>query len=168
MLFFPWTVHIHLGAWAYAGQTGRMTDAAAYFSGPGAVWDLVWIVLGLFSWRVLTRSYFEEHVFPADAFWGRANRVVPMRRAPRRVPRRVLLRHVPLDRLEPLGARRPPLPLRHLVGRSALGERRALAAPDLASARWGSARSSAPGAAIVFTSRLEFGKKSWAAIRSKT
>ncbi len=78
MLFFPWTVHIHLGAWAYAGQTGRLTDAAAYFSGPGAVWDLVWIVLGLWSWRVLTRSYFEEHVFPADAFWSKANKYIPV------------------------------------------------------------------------------------------
>ena len=33
MLFFPWTIHTHFGAWAYAGQTGRTTDAAAYFSG---------------------------------------------------------------------------------------------------------------------------------------
>jgi len=78
MLFFPWTIHIHFGAWAYAGQTGRLTDAAAYFSGPGAVWDLVWIVYGIFCWRVLTRSYFEQHVFTADAFWSRANRVVPV------------------------------------------------------------------------------------------
>jgi hypothetical protein len=78
MLFFPWTVHIHFGAWAYAGQTGRVTDAAAYFSGPGAVWDLVWIVYGIFCWRVLTRSYFEQHVFTADVFWSRANRMVPV------------------------------------------------------------------------------------------
>ena len=35
MLLFPWTFHFHLNAWAYAGQTGRMTDAAAYFSGLG-------------------------------------------------------------------------------------------------------------------------------------
>ena len=53
-----------------------MTDAAAYFSGPGAVWDLVWIVYGIFCWRVLTRSYFERHVFTADTFWSRANRFV--------------------------------------------------------------------------------------------
>ena len=44
MLLFPWTFHFHLGAWAYAGQTGRTTDAAAYFSGLGGMWDLVWIV----------------------------------------------------------------------------------------------------------------------------
>jgi hypothetical protein len=77
MLFFPWTVHVHVGAWAYAGQTGRMTDAAAYFSGPGGVWDAVWIVYGIFSWRVLTRSYFEEHVYTADRFWPSANRILP-------------------------------------------------------------------------------------------
>ena len=29
MLFFPWTQHFHIDAWAYAGQTGRMVDAAA-------------------------------------------------------------------------------------------------------------------------------------------
>ena len=72
-VFFPWTLHIHLGAWAYAGQTGRLHDAAAYFSGLGAVWDAVWIAYGLFSWRVLTRSYFEQHIYPADKFWTVAN-----------------------------------------------------------------------------------------------
>ena len=38
MLFFPWTQNIHIGAWAYAGQTGRLTDAGAYFSGLGCMW----------------------------------------------------------------------------------------------------------------------------------
>ena len=66
MLFFPWTFHVHFDAWAYAGQTGRLTDAAAYFSGLGGMWDAVWIVYGLVSWQVLTRSYFETHVFTAD------------------------------------------------------------------------------------------------------
>jgi len=47
MLLFPWTHHFTLGAWAYAGQTGRLTDAGAYFSGLGSMWDLVWIVYGL-------------------------------------------------------------------------------------------------------------------------
>jgi hypothetical protein len=42
------------------------------------VWDAVWIVYGTFSWRVLTRSYFEEHVYTADQFWSRANRLVPV------------------------------------------------------------------------------------------
>ena len=57
MLLFPWTFHVHLNAWAYAGQTGRMTDAAAYFSGLGGMWDAVWIVYGLFAWRVITGEY---------------------------------------------------------------------------------------------------------------
>jgi hypothetical protein len=76
MLFFPWTVHVHFDAWAYAGQTGRLTDAAAYFSGPGAVWDLFWIVYGFFSWRVLTRAYFERHVITADQLWTKASRLL--------------------------------------------------------------------------------------------
>jgi len=78
MLFFPWTWHVHFDAWAYAGQTGRMTDAAAYFSGLGGMWDAVWIVYGLLSWQVLTRSYFERHVYTADAFWSKASRIVPL------------------------------------------------------------------------------------------
>jgi len=77
MLFFPWTAHVHFGAWAYAGQTGRFTDAAAYFSGPGAIWDAFWIVYGLFCWRVITRGYFERYVYPADSFWTRLNRFLP-------------------------------------------------------------------------------------------
>jgi len=76
MLLFPWTYHFHLGAWAYAGQTGRLTDAAAYFSGLGSMWDLVWIVYGLVCWRVLTKSYFDAVIWPADGFWGWANRWV--------------------------------------------------------------------------------------------
>jgi hypothetical protein len=77
MLFFPWTIHVHLDAWAYAGQTGRMTDAAAYFSGLGGMWDAVWIVYGLYSWRVLTRDYFDRIIYPTDRFFSVANRVLP-------------------------------------------------------------------------------------------
>jgi hypothetical protein len=77
MLLFPWTHHFNLGAWAYAGQTGRMTDAAAYFSGLGGMWDAVFIVYGLFSWRVLTQSYFFRYVAPADRFWGWAGKLLP-------------------------------------------------------------------------------------------
>ena len=77
MLLFPWTFHFHLGAWAYAGQTGRLTDAAAYFSGLGSAWDAVWMVYGLYSWRVLTTRYFDEHIYPADRFWSAANRLLP-------------------------------------------------------------------------------------------
>jgi hypothetical protein len=77
MLLFPWTFHFHIGAWAYAGQAGRVTDAAAYFSGLGAMWDLVWILFGLYSWRVLTSEYFDNYIFRADRLWPWANRVVP-------------------------------------------------------------------------------------------
>lgn len=75
-LFFPWMQHFAIGAWAYAGQYGREVDAAAYFSGLGGIWDAFWIVYGLFSWRVLTRDYFERYVVPADRFWGWAGQHV--------------------------------------------------------------------------------------------
>jgi hypothetical protein len=77
MLFFPWIQNIHIGAWAYAGHTGRFTDAAAYFSGLGSMWDLVFVVYGLVNWRLLTRAYFTETIVQADGFWGKARRVVP-------------------------------------------------------------------------------------------
>jgi len=78
MLFFPFsTERISVGAWAYAGQTGRYTDAAAYFSGLGFVWDGVWLVYGLFCWRVLTTAYFRGTIVPADPFWGWARRFLP-------------------------------------------------------------------------------------------
>jgi membrane-bound metal-dependent hydrolase YbcI (DUF457 family) len=70
MLFFPFTDNLFsVGAWAYAGQTGRFTDAGAYFSGFGFVWDGVFLVWALASWRVLTRSYFRSTVAQADPFW---------------------------------------------------------------------------------------------------
>jgi hypothetical protein len=77
MLLFPWTYLFSLGAWAYAGQTGRYTDAGAYFSGLGFVWDGVWLVWGVFSWRVLTRTYFRETVAPADPFWRKGAQFLP-------------------------------------------------------------------------------------------
>jgi len=77
MLFFPWTHHFALGIWAYAGQTGRVTDAAAYYSGLGWVWDALWIVLALLCWPVFRRSYFHERVVPADGFWAWSGRVLP-------------------------------------------------------------------------------------------
>ena len=67
MLFFPLsTHHVALGAWAYAGQYGRLTDAAAYFSGLGFVWDGFWVLCALLSWRVVTRDYFRSVIVPAD------------------------------------------------------------------------------------------------------
>jgi hypothetical protein len=78
MLFFPFSTHLFsAGAWAYAAQTGRYTDAGAYYSGLGFVWDGVFVVWGILSWRVLTRSYFLETVVKADPFWARAGRVFP-------------------------------------------------------------------------------------------
>lgn len=123
MLFFPWTLHVHFGAWAYAGQTGRFTDAAAYFSGPGAVWDAFWIVYGLFCWRVITRDYFERHVFPEDSFWKKLNRVLP--KSALLVTYRAAFfygtsRWICVDALGPRG---PPLSIRPLLGRPALGKR---------------------------------------------
>ena len=77
MLFFPLSTEtIAAGAWAYAGELGRYTDAGAYFSGLGFVWDGVWVVWGLLAWRVLTRAYFRETIVPADPFWRFAGRFV--------------------------------------------------------------------------------------------
>jgi hypothetical protein len=78
MLLFPFTTHLFsVGAWAYAGQAGRLTDAGAYFSGLGFVWDGIFVVWALLSWRVLTRSYFRETIVAADPFWRWAGRYFP-------------------------------------------------------------------------------------------
>ena len=78
MLFFPFTTaNVHADAWAYAAQTGRFTDAGAYYSGLGWVWDGVWVVYGLLAWRVLTRAYFVETIVPADPFWSWLGRFAP-------------------------------------------------------------------------------------------
>lgn len=78
MLLFPFTTHhFTVGAWAYAGQTGRFTDAAAYFSGLGFVFEGFWIVLGLLYWRTLTRSYFHATVASADGLWPWLGRRLP-------------------------------------------------------------------------------------------
>lgn len=78
MLFFPFTTEtVSVGAWAYAGQEGRFTDAAAYFSGLGFVWDGVWVVYGLLAWRVITRGYFLDTIVPADPVWRWFGRWLP-------------------------------------------------------------------------------------------
>jgi hypothetical protein len=70
MLFFPFSTHTYsLGMWAYAGQKGHYGDAAAYYSSLGGVWDAIWIVIALVSWRVFTRSYFLDVVVPTDPVW---------------------------------------------------------------------------------------------------
>lgn len=74
MLFFPfWTGHVHFDVWAYAGETGRYTDGAAYFSSLGFVWDGFWIGMVLLNWRVLQTEYFRLRV-AVDPFWGFLNR----------------------------------------------------------------------------------------------
>lgn len=78
MLFFPFSMtHVHVDAWAYAVEAGRLTDAAAYFSGPGLVWDAFWIGLGLLCWRALRRDYFLGTIVPADPIWRRLGRRIP-------------------------------------------------------------------------------------------
>ena len=48
----------------------------AYFSGLGFVWDGVFVVWALLSWRVITRAYFRETIVAADPFWSWAGRYV--------------------------------------------------------------------------------------------
>ncbi len=78
MLAFPFSTHIYsIGLWPYAAEAGRLGDAAAYFSGPALVWDGLWVVLAIASWRVLTKQYFREVIAPTDPFWGWAGRRLP-------------------------------------------------------------------------------------------
>ena len=77
MLLFPWTFHFHLNAWAYAGQTGRMTDAAAYFSGLGCMWDARLDRLRPLLVARATSAYFDNVIYRADAFWPWVNRAIP-------------------------------------------------------------------------------------------
>lgn len=83
MLLFPlsvrnWTVE----TWAYAATRdgGKYLDAAAYYSSLGLVMDLFWLVVVLFSWRVLTREYWRTNVVPADPHaWAWLGRFLPER-----------------------------------------------------------------------------------------
>jgi hypothetical protein len=78
MLFFPFTDHlVAVGAWAYAGQTGRQIDAGAYYSGLGFVWDGLFLVWAVIGWRVLTREYFRSTVMQGDPFWRWAGKTLP-------------------------------------------------------------------------------------------
>jgi membrane-bound metal-dependent hydrolase YbcI (DUF457 family) len=75
MGLFPFsTMHLTTGAYAYAGELGRLPDAHAYYTGLGGMCDLVFAAILLLNWRVLTTSYFEREVAPSDpAFiWLRA------------------------------------------------------------------------------------------------
>jgi hypothetical protein len=72
MLFFPFTTqHYSGGMWAYAATAGRYGDAAAYYGSLGGVWDLLWLLIALASWRVFRKDYFETVVLPNDPrAWG--------------------------------------------------------------------------------------------------
>jgi membrane-bound metal-dependent hydrolase YbcI (DUF457 family) len=71
MLLFPFSTHLFsIDVWAYAGQTTRLTDAAAYYSGLGFVWDAFWVVCGLLCWRMLKADYFRSTIAPVDPVWG--------------------------------------------------------------------------------------------------
>jgi membrane-bound metal-dependent hydrolase YbcI (DUF457 family) len=78
MLFFPLSLErVDFGAWAYAGETGRYLDGAAYFSSLGFVWDGFWIALVALNWRVLSLEHFRAEVVPYDPFWAFAGRLLP-------------------------------------------------------------------------------------------
>ena len=105
MLFFPFTTHLFsIGAWAYAGELGRQVDAGAYFSGLGFVWDGVWVV-----WAMPELAGTDGGVLPPRG--GGRRPVLPLGGedavravAAGHLPRRVLLRDLPLDRVDDLGA----------------------------------------------------------------
>ena len=71
MVFFPFTTqHYSLGMWQYSSQMGRYGDAASYYSGLGAVWDVFWlVVLVLVARRALGADYFRENVESTDDVW---------------------------------------------------------------------------------------------------
>ncbi len=83
MLLFPitalnWTSQ----TWAYAATVdgGKYLDAAAYYSSLGLAMDVFWLVVVLFSWRVLTREYWRVNIIPADArVWAFFARFLPER-----------------------------------------------------------------------------------------
>ena len=71
LLFFPFsTTHFSTGMWAYAATEGRHGDAAAYYSSLGGAWDILWLVIGLLSWRVLSAEFLRSRVGTADPAWG--------------------------------------------------------------------------------------------------
>jgi hypothetical protein len=55
MAWFPFsTGHVSVGAYAYAGDLGRLTDAHAYYTSLGGAIDLLCAVLVLLSRRPAT------------------------------------------------------------------------------------------------------------------
>lgn len=68
MPFFPFSTEpVTISLWTHSAQEGRYGDAAAYYSGPGALWDLGWLIIMLvFAHRSLSQTYFREAVVPSD------------------------------------------------------------------------------------------------------
>ena len=83
MLLFPFTtLNWTMETWAYAATKdgGKYLDAAAYYSSLGLVMDLFWLVVVLFSWRVLTREYWRTQIVPADPhIWSWLGQRLPER-----------------------------------------------------------------------------------------
>ncbi len=82
MLLFPWVVNWTSQTWAYAAtiEGGKYLDAAAYYSSLGLAMDVFWLIVVLFSWRVLTREHWRTNVVPADAgVWAFLSRYLPER-----------------------------------------------------------------------------------------
>ena len=83
MLLIPVTaLNWTMQTWAYAATIdgGKYLDAAAYYSSLGLAMDLFWLVVVLFSWRVLTRDYWRTTVVPPDArVWAFFGRFLPER-----------------------------------------------------------------------------------------
>jgi hypothetical protein len=83
MLAFPFSTQtFSFGAWAYAATStgGKYADAGAYYSSLGLAIDVLWLVIVLLSWRVLTRSYWRDHIVKADPqAWAWLGRRLPER-----------------------------------------------------------------------------------------
>ena len=108
MLLFPFsTLNWSLHTWAYAATVkgGKYLDAAAYYSSLGFMMDLFWFFVVLGSWQVLTREFWRTKVVPRRSARVVVARPVVRRAGPARdLPQRVLLRRVPHDRVDDLGA----------------------------------------------------------------
>jgi len=67
MAVFPFsTHHVSTDTYAYAGELGRLSDAHAYYTSLGGICDLLFVLLLIPYWRVLTRDYFDREVITSD------------------------------------------------------------------------------------------------------
>jgi hypothetical protein len=152
MLLFPFTtLNWSLHTWAYAAAGGKYNDAAAYYSSLGFAMDVFWLLVVLGSWRVLTKEFWRTQIVPAA------------------LPQHLLLRRMPLDRVDDLGARRGvagdqrreaiELPVGSLLERAGLGAARDPAARFPARG--------APGDARTVGRRLLRGERPLGAARAR-